>query len=250
MDASISKTLQQILSKQGLEFHLGAKVTAAKVTEKQVTLHVEIGERKLDLIGDKVLVAVGRRAYSQGLELEKLGIITDRQGFIPVDQYFRTTKKNIYAIGDLISGPMLAHRASEEGIVVAEVIAGKNPSINYMTIPNIVYTMPEVASVGFTEKEAKDHQLDIVIGISYFKANGRARCIGITDGFVKIIAEKTSQRLVGMHIIGPFASELIAEGAVAISLKATLNELVYTSHAHPTLTETILEAVHQAKNKK
>lgn len=243
MDAALSKMLLQLLKKQGLKFHLGAKLLTGTKNSESVDLEVEIEGKAQKINVDVVLVAIGRRPYSQGLGLDAIGVAVDKRGFIPVDANFRTQHANIYAIGDLVDGPMLAHKASIEGVAVAEIIAGLHPTINYMTIPNVVYTHPEVASVGLTEKEALDKGVQIKIGTASFKANARARCIGYAEGMVKVIAEAQNGYLIGVHIIGPQASELIAEGAVAIDRKATVQDMAALCHAHPTLAETIYEAV-------
>lgn len=243
MDAAVSKMLLQLLKKQGLKFHLSAKLLSGTKNGSQVNLEVELEGKQQKMSADVVLVAVGRRPYSQGLGLEAIGIAVDGRGFVSVDNNFRTKYANIYAIGDLIEGPMLAHRASIEGIAVAEIIAGKHPHVNYMAIPNVVYTHPEVASVGLTEQEALGKGLQIKTGIASFKANPRARCMGYNEGMVKVIAEAKSGCLVGVHIVGPQASELIAEAAVAIDRKATLQDMAALCHAHPTLAETIHEAI-------
>lgn len=245
MDAAVSKQLLTTLKKQGLEFFLGAKVKEGKVGKKSVSLSVEYEGNTASMEGDVVLVAVGRRPFTKGLELEKASVAVTPKGFITVDDNFRTSQPHIYAIGDVIDGPMLAHRASHEGTAVAELIAGQHASVNYMSIPNVIYTHPEVAAVGFTEAEARAAGLELIIGTSYFRGNGRARCSGDTEGFVKVIGEKKSGRLVGMHIIGPHASELIAEGMMAMEMKAKIADIVHACHAHPTLSETIMEAAQQ-----
>lgn len=247
MDQAISKQLLQILKKQGMNFYLGAKVSSGKASANGVKLEVEYEQKLQTMEADVVLVAVGRRPYTKGLGIETIGITADKRGFIPVDTHFRTTAPHIYAIGDVIDGPMLAHRASHEGIAAANIIAGLEAHVNYMGIPNVIYTHPEAAAVGFTESEAKTSGLDVFVGTSFFRGNGRARCSGDTDGFVKVIGEKVSGRLVGMHIIGAHASELIAEGMLAIDKKATVKELANSCHAHPTLSETIMEACQQAQ---
>jgi dihydrolipoamide dehydrogenase len=246
MDQSLSKQLQQTLKKQGMEFLLGAKVAAAKVTDQGVSLTVEYEQKVLSIDADVVLVAVGRKPYTQGLDLEAAGISLGPKGLISVDGNFRTAQPNIFAIGDVIDGPMLAHKATHEGMAVAEIIAGESPSINYLSIPNVIYTHPEVASVGLTEAEAVAAGLDVVTGVSFFRGNARARCSGDIEGFVKVLGDKKSGRLVGMHIIGGHASELIAEGMIALDKKATIADLVHACHAHPTLSETIMEACQQA----
>lgn len=249
LDRSISRTLQQVLQKQGLDFHLGAKVTKATQNKGEVTLTVQEKQQEVEMKGDVILVAIGRRPYTQGLGLSEFGIQVSQKGFIEVDRNFRTSQSHIYAIGDVIEGPMLAHKASEEGVAVAEIIAGKQPHINYMAIPNVIYTHPEVASVGMSESEAKDAGLEIKMGTCFFRAVARARCLGYTEGLVKVIGEANTGRLIGMHILGPNASEMIGEGVLAIEKKATLEDLAKASHAHPTLTEGIHEAVLNALGK-
>jgi dihydrolipoamide dehydrogenase len=219
-------------------FNLSHKVVSAHGT----TLTVQGPEGEKQISGDSVLVAVGRRPYSNQLGLESVGIQKDPKGFIPIDASFRTSQPNIFAIGDLVEGPMLAHKASEEGIAVAELIAGHRPMVDYLAIPNVAYTYPEVASVGLTEEEAKARQIAYKVGKFPFKANSRARCTGEDEGFVKILGDAATHRLLGVHIVGPHASELIAEAVLAIHLKATVDQLADTSHAHPTLSETIKEA--------
>lgn len=246
MDHAISKMLMQILQKQGMVFHLGAKVSKINVNPQGATAIVEKEGKAMEFSADVVLVAVGRKPYTEGLDLEKAGVGLNSKGYVVVDQAFRTSQSNIYAIGDLIEGPMLAHRASEEGIAVAEFLAGQNPHVNYMAVPNIIYTHPEAAAVGMTEKEALEAGLKLKIGTAFFKGNPRARCAGDTDGFVKVIGEEASGRLIGMHILGDHASEMIAEGVLAIDRQATLSEVAYASHGHPTLSEAIKEAVMQA----
>ena len=174
------------------------------------------------------------------------GVKTNDKGLIPVDSVFRTSQSHIFAIGDVIDGPMLAHKASEEGIAVAELIAGENPHVNYAAIPNVIYTHPEVAAVGLTEEEAKDLGLSLIKGSYPFRGNPRARCAGDTDGIVKIIGDKATGRIIGLHIIGPNASEMIGEGVVAIEKQMTMAELASSSHAHPTLSEAIKEAAMNA----
>ncbi len=238
LDGSIARAFQEILQKQGLTFHLSTKVTSASGT----TLTVEHEGASRTLEADVVLVSIGRRPYTKGLGLEKVGIKPTDRGFIPINGRFQTSVPTIYAIGDVVDGPMLAHKASEEGIAVAEIIAGQNPSIEYMAIPSVVYTDPEVAAVGLTEEEAKKMGLDIKVGTFPFKANSRAKCTGEDKGMVKIIADSATDRLLGMHILGAKASELIAEGCVAIQKKATVLDIAHTPHAHPTLSEAVKEA--------
>jgi len=242
MDPAISKLLLQILKKQGLEFFLGAKVVEGSVNKGLAKLKVEHEGKTIELSADVILVSVGRRPYSKGLNLSAAGIEIGPKGFIPVDGAFKTTQNHIYAIGDLIDGPMLAHRASEEGVAAAEIITGMHPHVNYMSIPNVIYTHPEVAAVGMTEKEAREAGFALKVGTCLFKSNARARCAGDTEGLVKVIGEDTSGRLLGLHIIGPNASEMIGEGVIALEKKMTVEQLANASHAHPTLSESIKEA--------
>lgn len=241
MDEAVSKTLLQSLKKQGITFHLSAKVTQAKQDKKGITLTVEIEEKPVEIAADVCLVAVGRRPYSAGLDLQRTGIKTNR-GLVDVDGNFRTSVPHIYAIGDLIEGPMLAHRASEEGYVVAEVLAGKVAHLNYMTIPNVVYTHPEVAALGLTEKEARAMGGEIRVGTASFRGNPRARCNNDMEGFVKVIGLGKEGHLIGMHMIGPQVSELINIGVLAIEKRTTLEELANLPYAHPTLAEAVKEA--------
>ncbi len=243
MDHAVSKLLWQLLKKQGLNFHLNAKLLEGTPNKKGATLKVEIDGAQQSMDADVVLVAVGRRPFTKGLGLQEIGVMMSPRGEVTVDSSFRTNFPHIFAIGDIIEGPMLAHRASTEGIAVAEIIAGKTPRVNYMAIPNVIYTHPEVGAVGLTEKEALDKNLKITIGIAQFKANPRARCMGYSEGMVKVIAETQSRRIIGFHIVGHQASEMIAECSLAIDKKTTLDEFASLCHAHPTLSETIHEAV-------
>lgn len=236
-DLDVSKAFQQILEKQGMTFHLSSKVTGAELSDK-VRLKVET--QTFD--GDVVLVSIGRRPYTTSLNLEAVGIQPNPKGFIPIDTRFRTSVPHIYAIGDLVDGPMLAHKASEEGVAVAELIAGHQPLINYLTIPSVVYTHPELASVGLTEADAKALNLEIKTGSFPFKVNSRAKCTGEEEGFVKILAHAKTDHILGMQILGAHASELIAAGAVAIENKMKALDLANMPFAHPTLSEAIKEA--------
>lgn len=252
MDETISKMLLQLLQKQGIVFHLGAKVTEMKVQSDQtasngVKIFVQLPNQTVEeMEANVVLVAIGRRPYTESLDLKNANVTRTEKGFIEVDSCFRTTQPHIYAIGDLIDGPMLAHRASQEATVVAEFIAGQKSSIDYITIPNVIYTHPEAAAVGLTEKEAKDASIKTKIGKAFFKGNPRARCAQDTDGLVKIIGDMDENRLIGMHIIGSHASELIGIGAFAMSKRATLSEVANLCYSHPSLSETIKEAAIQA----
>lgn len=241
MDNKIGKLLEQALIKQGLKFHLSAQVKEAKITKSGVSLSVKLNDKQEVFKADVVLVAVGRKPYTEGLGLEEIGVKTEK-GFVTVDEYFRTSQPHILAIGDIVEGPMLAHRASEEGIAAVEWLAGQSSHINYMAIPNVIYTHPEVASVGLTEEEGKVMGLNLFFGSYPFKGNARARCSGEVDGMVKIVGDKATGRLLGVHIIGANASEMIGEGVIALEKHATVEELANASHAHPTLSESIKEA--------
>lgn len=243
LDASLSKGLEQALTKQGMTFHLRAKVTSAEVTPTGVTLTTEQSDKTTaQFTADVALVSIGRRPYTDGLGLDKAGLETDKRGFIPIDANFRTKQPHIYAIGDIVDGPMLAHKASEEGYVVSEIIAGQSPHIEYIAIPSVVYTHPEVGAVGLTEAEAKGMNLPIKTGQFPLKANSRARCSGEEEGFVKMIACQKTGTLLGVHILSAHAGELIAEATLAIEKRVTAFELGNLCHAHPTLSEALKEA--------
>ncbi len=246
MDGAVSRTLLRALTKQGISFHLGAEVLNANVSEKGVTLSVKTKEGNREFSGDRVLVSIGRRPYTEGLGLEKIGVEKTKKGFVAVDQNLRTSTSHIFAIGDLIDGPMLAHKASEEGVAAVELIAGLKPHVNYAAIPNVIYTHPEAAAIGFTEEEVKSLGVKYLAGSVSFKGNPRAKCSGDNEGLVKVIGEEKRGRLIGMHIIGPSASELIGEGMMAMEKRATLQEIASAPHAHPTLSEAIKEACLQA----
>ncbi len=242
-DRLIARTLQRALKVQGMEFHLKTKVVDLKNTDAQVevTLEDTKGGRQ-DLRCDKVLVSVGRTAYLEGLGLADAGIALDERGKIAVNDKFQTSVDTVYAIGDVIRGPMLAHKAEDEGIAVAEILAGLPGEINYDVIPSVVYTTPELAQVGLTEQQAEEQGLEIKTGKFFFKANGRALCAGETDGLVKIIADAKTDKILGVHILGPHASELIAEAVIAMELGASSEDIARTVHAHPTLSEAVREA--------
>ncbi len=238
LDAEISKTVQQVLTKQGMIFHLNTKVLGAEVRDSGVTLKVD----GRDFVGDVVLVAIGRKPYSEGLGLREVGIQTDESGRVLIDGSFRTSLPSVYAIGDLVDGPMLAHKASEEGIAAVDIICGQKAEINYVAIPNVMYTWPEVACVGMSEQEAKAAGIEIIVGKVPFRGIPRARCSGDEEGLVKIIGDKKSGRLIGMHIVGPSASEMIHEGVIALEKRAKVVDIAHASHAHPTCSEAIKEA--------
>jgi dihydrolipoamide dehydrogenase len=241
-DAEIAGLLHKSLAKQGLEFHVATKVTGGSVQGDKVVVMAEGKAGKVQFEGDKVLVAVGRRPMTAGLGLEEAGVkIDERTGQVVVDG-FQTTKPGVYAIGDLIAGPMLAHKAQEEGVAVVENLAGEKTQVNYGTIPSVVYTWPEAASVGLTEEQVKESGRDYQVGKFPFFANGRARCLGETEGLVKLIADAKTDRLLGAHIIGPRASELIAETVLAMEFSGSAEDIALTCHAHPTLSEATHEA--------
>jgi dihydrolipoamide dehydrogenase len=244
MDAEVAAAFQKVLTKQGLKFKLGAKVTAAAVDGAGVTLTVEPakGGAAETITADIVLLAIGRYAYTAGLGLDAAGVETDTRGRVKTDAHFATNIPNIYAIGDVITGPMLAHKAEDEGVAIAERLAGQAGHVNYEAIPSVVYTWPEVASVGATEEELQAAGIEYTVGKFPFLANGRARAMGDTDGFVKILADKTTDRLLGAHIIGPDAGTLIAELTTAIEFGASAEDVGRICHAHPTLSEVVKEA--------
>ena len=244
MDAEVAKTFQKLLEKQGFEFKLGTKVTGAKNNGKKVSLSLEAskGGSNATLEADYVLVAIGRRPYTEGLGLDTVGIVLDERKRIPTNHQYQTKVSNIYAIGDVIDGPMLAHKAEEEGVAVAELLAGQKPHVDYTTIPGVVYTHPEVATVGKTEEQLKKDGVDYAVGKFPFVANSRARSVWDTDGFVKILADKETDAVLGVHIIGPDAGTLIAECVLAMVYGASSEDIARTCHAHPTLNEAVKEA--------
>lgn len=250
MDPTIRKYLLRVLKQQGIEFHLSATVKNAKKENDHINVEFEMKSEKdsptKSLQGDVVLVAVGRKPYTEGLGLEHIGIEKSKKGFVSVDSFFRTNHQHIFAIGDIIEGPMLAHKASDEGASAVEIIAGKKAHVNYLAIPNVIYTHPEAAAVGMIEPEAVEAGLDLMIGTAFFKGNARARCMAYTEGLVKIIGDKKSGRVIGLHILGSHASEMIGEGVIAIDKGATMQDIASASHAHPTLTESIKEAAMDA----
>lgn len=243
-DRQMAKTLQRSLKQQGLQVKLKTKVIAADLSEGgAVSLSLQDDKEKTEeLTCDRVLVAVGRRPYSEGLGLEAAGVEQDGQGCVAVDQHLRTSVKGVYAIGDLVTGPMLAHKAEEEGVAVAETVAGRAGHVNYEAIPGVVYTYPELAWVGLTEEQAKEREIGYRVGRFLFRANGRAKSLGAEEGMVKILAHAETDRVLGMHIVGPRASDLIPEGVLAMEFSASAEDLARTVHAHPTLAEVVKEA--------
>jgi dihydrolipoamide dehydrogenase len=243
MDRSLGKELQKVLQKEGFQFFLNHRVTSAQSKGKTVTVKAQdVAGKEVSFEGDYCLVATGRKPYTENLGLDKAGIGTDAQGRITVDENLQTTAKGIYAIGDVIRGAMLAHKAEEEGVFVAEIIAGQKPHINYLLIPGVVYTWPEVASVGYTEEELKSKNAAYKTGSFPFKASGRARASMDTDGFIKVLADQNTDELLGVHMIGPRAADLIAEAVVALEFRASAEDIARISHAHPTYTEAFKEA--------
>lgn len=244
MDSDISKEFKKVLEKQGIKFKLATKVVSAKAGDKGVEVVLEPaagGDKETHLV-DVVLVSVGRRPYVDGLGLENIGLKPDERGKLIVNDKLQTTVPNVYAIGDVIYGPMLAHKAEEEGIAAAEIIAGQHGHVNYDAIPGVVYTHPEVASVGKTEDELKKAGVDYTVGKFPFLANSRARTNGETDGFVKILADKKTDQILGAHIIGANAGELIQEIVLGMEFKAASEDIARTSHGHPGLSEAVKEA--------
>jgi dihydrolipoamide dehydrogenase len=244
MDEDVSKAMQKALAKQGMEFRLSTKVESV-VRERRgavVTVSPAIGGVAEKLAADVVLVAIGRKPHTEGLGLEAVGVKLDERGRIKVDGHFQTSTPRVYSIGDVIAGPMLAHKAEEEGVVCVEMIAGQSGHINYDAIPGVVYTWPEAASVGKTEQQLKDAGIQYKVGKFPFLANSRARAMSDTEGFVKLLADARTDRLLGAHIIGPDAGTIIAELALAIEFGASAEDIARTSHAHPTLNEAVKEA--------
>jgi dihydrolipoamide dehydrogenase len=245
VDTEVARSFQRLLEKQGMTFRLGTKVTAVESGGKTLKAKVapaqgEGGGETIE--ADVVLVAIGRVPYTEGLGLEQLGVATDRRGRIKVDDHYRTAVPGVYAIGDVIAGPMLAHKAEDEGVAVAEIIAGKAGHVNYGVIPNVVYTYPELASVGRSEEELKEAGIAYTVGKFPFTANGRAKVNNQTDGFVKILADAKTDRVLGVHILGPDAGNMIGEAAIAMEFGGSAEDIARTCHAHPTLSEAIKEA--------
>jgi len=244
MDAELGRQFQRILGKQGIQFKLSSKVTKVERTKggTKVTIEPAAGGEAEIVEADVVLVSIGRVPYTEGLGLETMGVQKDPKGRILTDEHFATNVTGIYAIGDVIAGPMLAHKAEDEGVAVAEILAGKAGHVNYEVIPNVVYTYPEVAALGRTEEELKEAGVAYNVGKFPFTANGRAKVNRTTDGFVKILADKATDRVLGVHIMGPDAGNLIMECAVAMEFGASSEDIARTCHPHPTLTEAVKEA--------
>ncbi|MBW0005435.1 MAG: dihydrolipoyl dehydrogenase [Hyphomicrobiales bacterium] len=244
IDLEVAKQFQRLMEKQGAKFHLSRKVTKAETTKNGVTLTVEpvAGGEATTMSGDVVLVSVGRRPLTEGLGLKEAGVTLDERGRVEIDAHFRTNIPGIYAIGDVVRGPMLAHKGEDEGMACAESIAGKAGHVNYDVIPNVVYTYPEIASVGKTEEELKGEGRPYKVGKFPFMANGRARANRTTEGFVKVLADEATDEVLGVHMLGAGVSEMIAEAAVLMEFKGSSEDLARTCHAHPTMTEAVKEA--------
>lgn len=245
LDKEISKSFQKILTKQGFKFKLGTKVTDTKILgdgSVQLAIEPSKGGDKATFDADVVLVSTGRRPYTKNIGLEALGIETDRLGRVKVDSHFKTNVPSVFAIGDCIDGPMLAHKAEEEGIACVENLAGFAGHVNYDVIPGVIYTHPEVATVGLTEEQLKEKGIAYKKGSFPFLANSRARTVGDSEGSIKILADATTDKILGIHIIGPNAGEMIAEGCLAMEYGASSEDIARTCHAHPTLSEALKEA--------
>jgi dihydrolipoamide dehydrogenase len=245
MDLDVARSFQRILQKQGITFKLSSKVTSVDASNARLRAQVEPanGAGTAETVeADVTLVAVGRVPYTDGLGLEALGVAKDNRGRVIVDQHFQTNVSGVFAIGDVIAGPMLAHKAEDEGVAVAEILAGQAGHVNYDVIPNVIYTFPEVASVGKSEEELREAGIAFNIGKFPFTANGRAKVNHQTDGFVKILADAKTDRVLGVHIVGADAGNMIAEAAVAMEFGAASEDIARTCHAHPTLTEAVKEA--------
>ncbi|AHM60484.1 dihydrolipoyl dehydrogenanse [Flammeovirgaceae bacterium 311] len=244
MDGALSKELQRVLKKQhGFDFKLNTKVTGVERKGNEVVVRAENKKgEQIEITGDYCLVSVGRAPYTKGLGLENAGVQLDNRGRVEIDDHLRTNVEGIYAIGDVIKGAMLAHKAEEEGVFVAESIVGQKPHINYNLIPGVVYTWPEVAGVGYTEEQLKEMGRQFKTGSFSFKASGRARASMDTDGFVKVLADQETDEVLGVHMIGPRAADMIAEAVVAMEFRASAEDISRMSHAHPTFTEAIKEA--------
>lgn len=243
MDKTMGKELQKAVKKLGADFYFNHKVTSVVRNGDEVTVNIDTPKgEQMTLAGDYCLVSVGRKPYTDGLNLEAAGLKTDNRGKVDVDDYLRTSVPHIYALGDVIRGAMLAHKAEEEGVFIAETIVGQKPHIHYRLIPNVVYTWPEVAAVGYTEEELKAEGKTYKTGSFPFKALGRARASMDIDGLVKVLADQQTDEILGVHIIGPRAADMIAEAVVALEYRASAEDITRMSHAHPTYTEAFKEA--------
>lgn len=243
VDAQVAKEALRQYAKQGLDIRLGAKVLNAKNTGKAVELEYEVNGEKKSETFDKLIVAVGRRPNTRGLNAEGVGVALDERGFVKVDEHYKTNVPGIYAIGDVIGGAMLAHKAIEEGVALAEQLAGHHTQVNYNAVPSVIYTAPEVAWTGLSEEQAKAKGFDVKIGTGPFAANGRAKAMEAAQGLIKIIADAKTDRILGVHMIGPYVSELLAEAVLGLEFAATCEDIALTMHGHPTLSENFHEAV-------
>jgi dihydrolipoamide dehydrogenase len=251
MDSTMGKELQKVLKKLGFEFYFNHKVQSAKTKGKEVTVVAENNKgEKVEFKGDYCLVSVGRRPYTDNLGLDKAGVKLDERGRIDVNEHLETNVAGIYAIGDVVKGPMLAHKAEEEGVFVAEYMAGQKPHMNHLLIPGVVYTWPEVASVGYTEEQLKEKGIKYKVGSFPFKASGRARASMDTDGLIKVLAHAETDEMLGVHMIGPRAADMIMEAAVAMEFRASAEDIARICHAHPTFSESFKEAALDATAKR
>ncbi|CAM3448781.1 dihydrolipoyl dehydrogenase [Halomonas lysinitropha] len=258
VDGAIAKETQKLLKKQGLDIRMGARVTGSEIKGDEVVVKYTDAKGEQEITFDKLIVCVGRKPYTTGVIADGVGVETDERGFIHVDDQCRTSVPSVYAIGDCVRGPMLAHKASEEGVMVADIIAGHKAEMNYDAIPNVIYTFPEVAWVGMTEQEAKSKGVEVKTGTFPFAASGRAMANNATEGQAKVIADAETDRVLGMHIVGQHAGEMIAQGVIALEFGSSAEDLALTCYAHPTMSEAVHEAalaveghaIHMANRKK
>jgi dihydrolipoamide dehydrogenase len=243
VDQQIAKEALRHFNKQGLDIRLGAKVLAAKAGKKNVSVEYEVGGEKKTETFDKLIVAVGRRPFTKDLGADVAGVALDERGFVKVDAHYKTSASGVYAIGDVIGGAMLAHKGIEEGVALAEQLAGHHTQVNYNAVPSVIYTMPEVAWVGLSEEQAKEKGHEVKTGTGPFAANGRAKAMEQAAGSIKIIADAKTDRILGVHMVGPYVSELLAEAVLALEFAATCEDIALTMHGHPTLSENFHEAV-------
>ncbi len=248
LDGQVIRALERVLKKQGMNFHLNTRVTGASVRDGAVSVAVEGEDGEATMDCDRVLVAVGRRPLTQGLNLDGVGVQTDaRTGHVRINSRYQTDVESIWAIGDLVPGPALAHKASAEGVAAVENMAGNPGEVNYDAMPAVVYTWPEVASVGITEEAARERKIPYCVGTYPFSGTGRARCMGETDGFVKLICHSRTDRILGVHIFGPRAADMIAECVLAVEFGAGSEDIARAVHGHPTFSEALMEAAHAAR---
>ncbi|GAB2725411.1 dihydrolipoyl dehydrogenase [Halomonas garicola] len=258
VDGAIAKETQKLLKKQGMDIRLGAKVTGSEVKDEEVVVKYEDADGEQEMTFDKLIVCVGRKPYTQGVIADGVEVELDERGMITVDDQCRTSVPGVYAIGDCVRGPMLAHKASDEGIMVADIVAGQKAEVNYDAIPSVIYTAPEIAWVGITEQEAKDQGFEVKTGNFPFAASGRAMANNATEGSAKVIADAKTDRILGLHIVGQHAGEMIAQGVIAMEFGSSAEDLALTCYAHPTMSEAVHEAalavdghaIHMANRKK